>query len=316
MEQDAYRQVLPYLPSAIGRLLEEADPLHLTQLEEIRLRPEIPVLLRCGCGEGFLCADGSLSDDPAKARLLTGEEMRKTVLLLTDSSLYALEEELRRGYVTLPGGHRAGLCGRAVLSGGRVRTMRDISAIDIRIARHVSGSAAPLLPRLTDEDGKLRHTLVVSQPGGGKTTLLRDIAKAVSNGEGAAPMRVGMIDERSELAALRSGIPQLPVGVRTDVLDGCPKAEGMGMMLRSMGPELIVCDEIGRPEDAAAIRDAVNSGVRLLASAHGGSEAEIRNRPVLAELLAEGVFERMILLSRRHGPGTVEWLKDGEMRPC
>ena len=310
-----YEQIFSYLPRSVSQLLEQADR-PLNGLEELRLRPLIPPLLRFADGEAFLCPGGKLSPDPKDGKALTCEEMRKTVLLLTDSSFYALEEELRRGYITLPGGHRAGLCGHGILQDGRIRTLRDISSVNIRVAGVVTGAAAPLLPRLQDKDGRLQHTLIVSPPGAGKTTLLRDIARAVSDGDGIRAMRVGMVDERSELAALRGGIPQLPVGIRTDVLDGCPKAEGINMLLRSMAPELLVCDEIGMAEDAAAIRDAINGGVRLLVSAHGGSRQEILSRPVLAELMAEHAFHRIVLLSRRNGPGTVDWISAEGDEPC
>ena len=129
-------------------------------------------------------------------------------------------------------------------------------------------------------------------------------------------MRVGIVDERSELAAMRGGIPQLPIGIRSDVLDGCPKAEGINMLLRSMGPEVIVCDEIGREEDAAAIMEAVNGGVRMLCSAHGASKEDLLSRPVLSGLLQQKAFDRIVLLSRREGPGTVEWVKNGSFLPC
>lgn len=316
MENTIYRQILPYLPLELRQLLLNCDQQRLEQLEELRLRPLLPPLLRFGHDEAFLSADGSLVDSPEQGRLLSESELRKTVLLLSDSSFYAVEEELRRGYITLPGGHRAGLTGRAVLVSGAVKTLKDISAVNIRIARPITGLAAPLLPRLIDSQGRLHHTLIVSEPRGGKTTLLRDLTRAISNGEGIRPMRVGVVDERSELAAMRGGIPQLPIGIRSDVMDGCPKAEGINMLLRSMGPEALVCDEIGRPEDAAAIMEAVNGGVKMLCSAHGASAEEILARPVLSTLLKERAFERIILLSRRQGPGTLEWVKDGALQAC
>ena len=316
MTKMIYHQIFPFLPAEIREMLIKAEPKKMESLEELRLRPLLPPLCRFGHDEAFLASDGGLVDRPEEGRALSETELRKTVLLLADSSFYAVEEELRRGYITLPGGHRAGLCGRAVLARGAVKTLKEISAINIRIARPVTGLAAPILPRLKDEAGRLYHTLIVSEPRGGKTTLLRDLTCALSNGQGIAPMRVGVIDERSELAAMRGGIPQLPIGIRSDVMDGCPKAEGISMLLRSMGPEALVCDEIGRPEDAAAILEAVGGGIRMLCSAHGGSADEILGRPVLAELLRQRAFERIILLSRREGPGTLEWIKDSAFQSC
>lgn len=311
-----FDQILPYLPTKIRDMLQRADPKRMAQLEELRLKPLLCPLCRFSYDEAFLAEDGSLVDCPEQGRAISEEELRKTLLLLSDSSFYAIEEELRRGYITLPGGHRAGLCGRAVLSHGAVKTIKDISSVNIRIARPISGLAAPLLSRLLDEKGRLYHTLIVSEPRGGKTTLLRDITRTLSNGEGVDPMRIGIVDERSELAAMRNGLPQMPIGIRSDVMDGCPKAEGINMLLRSMGPEVIVCDEIGRQEDTAAILEAVSGGVRMLCSAHASSVEEIKNRPILAELIRQKSFERIILLSRKKGPGTVEWIKTGDFEPC
>jgi stage III sporulation protein AA len=311
-----WQQILPYLPAETRDILLKADPRKMEALEELRIRPLLPLLLRFAHDEAFLAANGCLVNRPEEGRAISEAEIRKIVLLLADSSFYAVEEELRRGYITLPGGHRAGLCGRAVLVHGAVKTLKEISSVNMRIARPVTGLAAPILPRLKDAEGRLYHTLIVSEPRGGKTTLLRDLTCAISNGLGIAPMRVGVVDERSELAAMRGGIPQLPIGNRSDVMDGCPKAEGIGMLLRSMGPEVVVCDEIGRPEDAAAILEAVGGGVRMLCSAHGGSAEEILGRPVLEHLLAQKAFERIILLSRREGPGTLEWIRDGAFQSC
>lgn len=312
----AYKQILTYLPADLREMLRRADQEQLAQLEELRLKPLTPPLCRFSNNEAFLAWDGSLVAHPQDGQALSISELHKTVMLLSDSSFYAIEEELRRGYITLPGGHRAGLCGRAVLSHGEIKNLKEISAINIRIARPVNGLAAPLLPYLLDPSGRLYHTLIVSEPRGGKTTLLRDLIRTISDGDNTIPMRVGIVDERSELAAMRGGIPQLPIGIRSDVLDGCPKAEGINMLLRSMGPEVIVCDEIGREEDAAAIMEAVNGGVRMLCSAHGASKEDLLSRPVLSGLLQQKAFDRIVLLSRREGPGTVEWVKNGSFLPC
>ncbi len=316
MEKMIYQQILPYLPLELRETLFLADQTKLQTLEELRLKPLLPPLLRFAHDEAFLHQDGHMVNDPEEASVFSEEQMRKTIMLLSDSSFYAIEEELRRGYITLPGGHRAGLSGRAVLSHGEIKNIKDISSINIRIARPIRGLAAPLLDRLLDQQRRIHHTLIVSQPRGGKTTLLRDLTRTLSNGEDILPLRVGIVDERSELAAMRHGIAQLPIGIRSDVMDGCPKAEGINILIRSMGPEAIVCDEIGRPEDADAILEAINTGVKMICSAHAGSAEEILSRPVLKKLLAEKAFERIILLSRREGPGTLEWIKDGSFKPC
>lgn len=300
-------QLLRQLPFSLRSSLEQLPPESLAELEELRIKNEAPLLLRFRERDAFLSRDGRLLEEPGPAaRWVDGEELRRLLMCLSDSSFYALEEELRRGYITLPGGHRAGLAGRAVLEKGQIRTLKDISSVNIRVARPVPGAAAELLPQLLDEDGCPCQSLLVSPPRAGKTTLLRDLARIFSDGEGVAPLRVGLVDERSELAAMRGGVAQLPVGLRTDVLDACPKAEGLMLLLRSMSPQLLICDEIGRPEDVEALREAGNAGVKLIATAHGRDEKELLARPTLAQLLEEGRFQRIVVLSRRQGPGTIE----------
>ena len=308
MLDEIYRFILPYLPPQLRIAVAALPDSLLAQLEELRLKPEAPVLCRFRDNEAFLGMNGHCyqSCSEGKALLLTQADIQKTVLLLADSSIYAWEDELRRGYITLPGGHRAGLCGRAVLEQGHIRTLKDISSINIRIARPALDCALPLLPQLLDSQARPFSTLLVSPPRAGKTTLLRDIARLLSDGCTAAPCRVGIADERSELAAMRQGMPQLPVGLRTDVLDGCLKAEAMQLLLRSMSPDVLVTDEIGRAEDAVAIDDAAHAGVSVIAGAHGYDEEDVSRRPVLAGLLSSGAFQRIVVLSRKKGPGTVE----------
>lgn len=228
--------------------------------------------------------------------------MDRMVLLLTGSSFYALEQELGQGYITLPGGHRAGLCGQAVVEAGRLKTLRHISSINLRFARPVEGAANSLLPYLWRQDGKLCHTLLVSPPRGGKTTALRDIALALSEGRGGRPpLHVAIADERGEIAGAYEGVPQLPVGLRTDVLTGCPKAAAMMALIRAMAPEALLTDEIGRPEDVFALQEALNAGVTVIATAHGASRQELLARPCTGELLQQGFFERLLFLHRQQG---------------
>jgi len=234
--------------------------------------------------------------------------------LITNHSLYALEEELRRGYVTIEGGHRIGLSGKVVVEGGRVRHLRDVTGFNVRIARQLPGVAGDLVPYIF-HGGRVENVLIVSPPQCGKTTLLRDLARIASTGDkGLSPRKVGIVDERSELAGCVRGIPQHDVGPRTDVLDGCPKAEGMMMMIRSMSPDILVVDEIGRREDGEAVYEAVHAGVHVFTTAHGRTLEEVCRRPTISALARDGVFNRYVLLSRRRGPGTVEGVFDRSFR--
>ncbi|MTV49345.1 stage III sporulation protein AA [Heliobacillus mobilis] len=303
-EQKWLDQLQPYFPPSLRPLFDETYsdfPDLLSETTEIRLRAGRPLAL-CGYrGDRLL-------------RTVTDEELLQTIHLIAQCSLYAFEEEFRQGFLTLPGGHRVGLAGRTVLDGGKVKTIHPVSSLNIRIARQFPGAADWLLPQIVPMGrGVFFSTLIVSPPGGGKTTLLRDLVRQISSGRpdlGLAGVTVGLVDERSEIAACYRGSPQNDVGPRTDVLDGCPKSEGLQRMLRSMGPQVLATDEIGRMEDVRAVDEAIHSGVALLATAHGQDLEDIARRPGLAEMLRMNAFQRFVVLSRRRGPGTVEGIFD------
>jgi len=312
------RQLLPFLPENIRRIIAGLPAETAAGLEEIRLRVNRPLMLVNGDGDRMLAPDGVTVELPADALTVTGEDIQKAVQLVSQGSLYALEDELKGGYVTLPGGHRIGLVGKAVNDRGRLKTLRQISGINYRLARAVNGAADALLSHLVERGGgNVHNSLLVSPPRCGKTTLLRDLIRQLSDGVptlGIKGYKVGLVDERSEIASCFAGKPQNDVGIRTDVLDGCYKAEGMLLLLRSMSPEIIATDEIGRPEDAAAIEEAVNAGVRVIATAHAADPAELAERPSLKPLWDAKVFRRIVILGRSRGPGTIERIIEGEKR--
>ncbi|MFD0670541.1 stage III sporulation protein AA [Cohnella sp. GCM10027633] len=295
--------------SSLRGVLERIPAEAARTLEEIRIRENRPLEIGYGSRSAFVRPDGSLTEDYRSAYVPGTEESRTLLERVTNHSLYAVEEELRRGYVTVPGGHRVGLAGRTVLDRGSVAHLRDIAGFNVRIARARVGVCATVLPGLLDLPSRtIRHTLIVSPPQQGKTTLIRDLARAISAGEWHHPRasdwrgrKVGIVDERSEIAACERGVPTFDLGPRCDVLDACPKAEGIMMMVRSMSPEVIAVDEIGRPEDAAALNEAIHAGVRVLATAHAASISDVFARPVLAQLAADGVFGAYVLLSRSGG---------------
>ncbi|SFB20307.1 stage III sporulation protein AA [Cohnella sp. OV330] len=301
--------LLELFPAGLRGRLEKLPETLLQSLEEIRVREGRPLEIGFGGGSAFVCPQGKAVTDSAEAYRPTREDCRALLERVTNHSLYAVEEELRRGYVTVAGGHRIGLAGRTVLEGGHVRHLRDVASFNIRIARARAGCAAGLLPELLDPVARtVRHTLIVSAPQQGKTTLLRDLARSISAGQWYHPQaqrwggrKVGVVDERSEIAACDRGVPAFDLGPRTDVLDACPKAEGLMMLVRSMSPEVVVADEIGRPEDAYALKEALHAGVRVVATAHALDLRDVFARPVLAELAAEGMFGAYVLLSRSGG---------------
>ncbi|MFF2482044.1 stage III sporulation protein AA [Paenibacillus sp. NPDC058071] len=297
------------LPLELKAVLERLPDTALAQLEEIRIREGRPLEIGLRGQSRFATADGALRLSAEGAYKPTGDLCRKLLERITNYSLYAMEEELKRGFITVAGGHRIGLAGRTVLDGGHVRGIRDIGGFNIRIAREIVGSANPLLPKLLDRERKtIRSALILAPPQQGKTTLIRDIARSVSYGfwgrgvEAAWQGRkVGIVDERSEIAACVRGIPTFDIGPRTDVMDACPKAEGMMMLLRSMSPEVIVVDEIGRAEDGEAIREAGHAGAAVIATAHAYDLTDALGRPLLRSLLEEGTFELIVELRRSEG---------------
>ncbi|MCR2803121.1 stage III sporulation protein AA [Paenibacillus soyae] len=294
------------LPLELKRLLEGLPAEVKGSLEEIRIRENRPLEIAYRGGFRFVTPDGTMKLDAIGAVKPSPEQCRKLLERITNYSLYAMEEELRRGYITVSGGHRIGLAGRTILDGGVVRGIRDIGGFNIRIAREVIGAASHLLPKLMDAGrGTIGSTLILAPPQQGKTTLVRDIARMLSYGN-SGPLehlsfpgkKVGIVDERSEIAACVRGIPTFDIGPRTDVMDACPKAEGMMMLLRSMSPEVLVVDEIGRPEDADAIREASHAGVSVVATAHAYDVQDAKGRPELARLIAEGTFAHLVELRR------------------
>lgn len=300
-------KVIHLLPLEIKSLLERLPAGATEQLEEIRIREGRPLEIGWRGQSKFVAGDGSLRLTAEDAYKPSADLCRKLLERITNYSLYAMEEELRRGFITVTGGHRIGLAGRTILDGGAVRGIRDIGGFNIRIAREVVGAAVHLLPKLVDRSRKTLHsTLILAPPQQGKTTLVRDIARSVSygywqlkqDGEGWQGRKVGIVDERSEIAACVRGIPTFDIGPRTDVMDACPKAEGMMMLLRSMSPEVIIADEIGRVEDGEAIREASHAGVSVVATAHAYDLQDARGRPVLQRLLDEGAFTFVVELKR------------------
>ena len=269
-----------------------------SELQEIRLRAGKPILLYIKGAEWYMDRNGNLTRKEGQAAEAGRKEMEQLISYVCDNSMYAYEEEIRQGYLTLPGGHRMGLVGETVLEEtGRIRKIKHISGINIRIAHEKKGVATPLMPWLY-RDGIFLNTLLVSPPCGGKTTMLRDIVRQISDGNPCAPgMTVGIVDERSEIAGTYRGIHGNDVGVRTDVLDGCPKAQGMMLLVRSMSPRVIAVDELGGEDEIRALHHVLQCGCKILATMHAGSIQEAVGRLGYG---AEGTsFDRYVMLGKK-----------------
>lgn len=266
------------------------------QVQEIRLRVQAPLLMICGNQEYYITSQGGLSTQDRDAYRVSARELKETLEYMGRYSLYAFEEEMRQGFLTIPGGHRIGLAGKVVCDGGGIRTMKYISSVNVRLAHQVRGCGDPVLPWLYDQ-GRFCHTLILSPPRCGKTTLLRDLVRQISDGSRDRPgMTVGVVDERSEIAACYQGIPQNDLGIRTDVLDCCPKAQGIWMLIRTMSPQVIAADEIGSREEMEALEYVMNCGCRIMATIHGTSVEDVRRKPALARLVSQQWFERYVVL--------------------
>ncbi|EYE89691.1 stage III sporulation protein AA [Fervidicella metallireducens AeB] len=301
------KDILPALPKKLSSILTKISDEDISSIEEIRLRAERPFMVYKKGQDMFLNEDGVLSFLLSRPVIVERQDIEKTLTLMSNYSIYSIEEELKQGFLTLKGGHRVGLTGRIVMEDRNIRTMKNISGMNIRIAKEIKGCGNKIIKEIYGEG--IKHTLIASPPGCGKTTMLRDIIRVLSSGDrdfNIKGFKIGLVDERSEIAGCYLGVPQRDVGIRTDVLDACPKAQGMFMLLRSMSPEIIAVDEIGSVEDAEAIEDAINSGVKIIATVHGRNFNEIQKRQGVKILIENKAFERIVILSRRSGPGTIE----------
>lgn len=304
------RELLRLFSANIRKILKNTDLL-ADDLQEIRLRTGAPLLVVAKDQEYFLTPDGALTGEWEKGYPVSPTDIRDTMDYIGSFSLYAYEDELRQGFLTVEGGHRIGIAGKTVIEGEKVKGISHISCINVRVAHEKKGCADRVMPYLW-EDGRFLHTLIVSAPGCGKTTMLRDIIRQISDGESPYPgLTVGVVDERSEIAGCYLGVAQNDVGIRTDVLDCCPKAEGMMMLIRAMSPDVVAVDEIGTGEDIRAIESVVNCGCKLLATVHGNSMEDMKQKPLLNRLVESHVFERYIVLDAKPHAGSVQAIFDG-----
>ncbi len=232
------------------------------------------------------------------------EDLNSVIQKISNYSIYAFEDDIRQGFITFKGGHRIGISGECVMEDRKIKTIKNISSLNIRISKEFIGCSDKILPFIQRED-KIKNTIIISPPKCGKTTLLRDITRNISNGYKNKGKKVSLIDERSEIAGCCLGIPQMDIGNRTDVFDNCIKSQGIMMAIRSMSPEVIICDEIGTSKDAEGIMMAYNCGVNLICSLHGESLEDYKERLVFNELIANNIFKIAVLLSNRSKPGKI-----------
>ena len=306
--------ILPFVSQGIRNTLEKVDKRVLESAEEIRLRAGKPLVIQQYLKEWFVSKRGNLDEFCSEPYIVDQSEISKTIEIMSDNSIYAYQDEIKNGFITLKGGHRVGIAGKVVLDGNSIKNIKNISGLNIRISREIPGCSDHVINYILNKKGGIYNTLIISPPQCGKTTILRDLARKISDGiceAGFKGMKVGIVDERSEIAACYKGIPQNNVGIRTDVMDGCPKSLGMSMMIRSMSPQVIITDEIGGHGDKESIKSVINAGVKIIATAHGYNLTELKSRREVIGLMEEKVFERFLVLNNSKGPGTLAEVIDG-----
>ena len=284
-------ELLGYFPNNVSNLIKNTISKNEKigeELQEIRIRCDRPIILKLRNCEIVI------------EYKVNQNEILVTLEKLCNNSIYAYKNQICEGFITIKGGHRVGITGTAVIENGKIINLKYITSLNFRIAREVKGCSLKILNKIIDvKNDYVNNTLIVSPPGKGKTTMLRDIIRNISNGVPEINFRgktCGVVDERGEIAAMYQGIPQNDIGLRTDVIENVSKAKGMKMLIRSMAPEVIACDEIGSKEDVEAIKEALISGVKGIFTMHGRNLEEIKLNKDVNELIENKQIETIIFL--------------------
>jgi len=308
-----YDDLVENLCKELRDILIKIPNQYKNKIEEIRLRNGRPLAISYEGKDYFISSDGSVSNNTNNSFIVNEEHINSTFQLISNYSPYAYVEEIKKGYVTISGGHRVGIGGKVVYGPNGIENIKNISSLNIRVGREKIGISDNVISYLMEGTNMFYNSLIVSPPQCGKTTLLRDIIRNLSNGiKGSKGFKISIIDERSELAGMYRGIPQNDVGIRTDILDGCLKYDGIMMAIRALSPDIIGVDEIGSKKDVEAIHEALRAGIKLISTIHGSNLKEIMEKRSMEELFREKIFQRFIILDRSRGVGTIREIIDGQ----
>ncbi len=299
-DKGRFMQAISCLCPSIQRKLKPLTEQLFFTAQEIRLRVNRPLSIVCPKVTYYVTSNGGLTNTPIKGAMfnISRADIADTFHNICNYSVYTRQNEIINGFITMHGGHRAGICGTAVINNGKIANIRDISSINVRIAREHHGCAKKLAERIGTFD---KGVLICGAPCSGKTTVLRDLARILST---EYNKNVSLIDERGELAGVSSGTFQNDIGM-CDVFDCYKKSEAMLQSIRSMAPDIIICDEIGSSDDVTAIEHSVNCGVTLVATTHAVNEAELRNKQNIRVIAKTGAFSKVVFLSSKNNPGEI-----------
>lgn len=284
-------EILMYFPNKIYQIffnLFQENPKIIEELQEIRIRVDRPIILKLRDRDFLLQYN------------IPQSEILRIVERLCENSIYAYKNQICEGFITVKGGHRVGLTGSVVIENGKITNVKYISSLNFRIAREVKNCSTRVLREIIDIENKtIYNSIIVAPPGKGKTTILRDIIRRLSDGIeeiGLKGKTCGVVDERGEIAAMYKGAPQNDVGIRTDVIENVDKNRGIHMLIRTMAPEIVACDEIGSKEDVEAIRYALYSGVKGIFTMHGRNVDDIKNNKQIYDLIENREIQKVIFL--------------------
>ncbi len=310
MNQDKkYLAAAKMLSSSLFGILEKIPPDIQGKITEIRLREGKPICLMAGEKTYFINKQGEILPEPEPAFLLKREQLQEAFISVCGWAVHSHQKELTEGYIAVQGGHRAGVAATAVVQEGQITAVRDITSLNLRVAREIWGAADPVMQKCFS--GQTPGILIAGAPARGKTTILRDLARQLASARGGY-RKVCIIDESGEIGGAASGTPVNDLGISSDVLFGYPKGKGLQIALRYLSPQVMICDEIFAKEEIQAVKAAANSGIAVITSIHAGSRKELLRKPQLQPLLQAGAFSYFVFLEGAARPARISGIERTE----